>query len=303
MRGAAAAKKARASSAGPDQPAQRTTATEPAHRSHRLRGGRRRRRRATLPAERPREGPEPRAPSRWPRSDSGSASVESAATPPSTGTRVLSRGAAPIGDGVNCRAATDRRAGAAWRSCRGCEAGTASAGLSSADRSSPASGHPAPAFGWRASGGRRPAGGRQLRRRHLFARLASDPVAARRLLGSDEQRAAEETADRPRADPRRRRPDAVLRNPFKPDWELPGGIVEPDEPPRRGAVREVPEELGLDLDVGPLLVVDWMPTYLGWDDAIELIFDGGMEEAELAGLSCSRARSAGPAARWPRPLS
>ncbi len=62
---------------------------------------------------------------------------------------------------------------------------------------------------------------------------------------------------------------------FKVDWELPGGIVEPYETPRQGAIREVKEELGFDLDVGRLLVVDWMPPYLGWDDAIEMIFDGG----------------------------
>jgi 8-oxo-dGTP diphosphatase len=70
---------------------------------------------------------------------------------------------------------------------------------------------------------------------------------------------------------------------FKKDWELPGGIVEPLEPPRLGAAREVREELGIDLEVGRLLVVDWMPPYLGWDDAIEMIFDGGMvDENDLA---------------------
>jgi 8-oxo-dGTP diphosphatase len=63
---------------------------------------------------------------------------------------------------------------------------------------------------------------------------------------------------------------------FKPDWELPGGIVEPGEPPRLGAVREVREELGVDRLIGRLLVADWMPPYLGWDDALELIFDGGL---------------------------
>ena len=70
---------------------------------------------------------------------------------------------------------------------------------------------------------------------------------------------------------------------FKKDWELPGGIVEPLETPRLGAAREVREELGIDLKVGRLLVVDWMPPYLGWDDAIEMIFDGGMvDENDLA---------------------
>ena len=34
---------------------------------------------------------------------------------------------------------------------------------------------------------------------------------------------------------------------FKSDWELPGGIVEPGEAPRDGAIREVREELGIDL--------------------------------------------------------
>jgi 8-oxo-dGTP diphosphatase len=62
---------------------------------------------------------------------------------------------------------------------------------------------------------------------------------------------------------------------FKTDWELPGGIVEPDESPRLGAIREVKEELGIDIALGRLLAVDWMPHYLGWDDALELIFDGG----------------------------
>jgi hypothetical protein len=54
----------------------------------------------------------------------------------------------------------------------------------------------------------------------------------------------------------------------------------------------VREELGIDLEVGRLLVVDWMPPYLGWDDAIEMIFDGGMvTENDLAQWSCSLPRS------------
>ena len=70
---------------------------------------------------------------------------------------------------------------------------------------------------------------------------------------------------------------------FKPDWELPGGIVEPGESPRLGAIREVTEELGVTWPIGRLLVADWMPPYLGWEDAIEMIFDGGrVTEAQLA---------------------
>lgn len=73
---------------------------------------------------------------------------------------------------------------------------------------------------------------------------------------------------------------------FKIDWELPGGIVEDDESPRVGAIREVREELGVDRPLGRLLAVDWMPAYLGWDDALELIFDGGLVgEEDLAGFT------------------
>ena len=73
---------------------------------------------------------------------------------------------------------------------------------------------------------------------------------------------------------------------FKTDWELPGGIVEDGEAPRAGAVREIEEELGIQLEPGPLLAIDWMPPYLGWDDACELIFDGGVfTEADLDRLT------------------
>ncbi|MHB1008078.1 MAG: NUDIX domain-containing protein [Propionibacteriaceae bacterium] len=68
----------------------------------------------------------------------------------------------------------------------------------------------------------------------------------------------------------------VLAVSYKDDWELPGGIVEPHEPPRRGAEREVLEEIGLERSLGQPLVVDWLPPHLGWDDAVEFIFDGGV---------------------------
>lgn len=63
---------------------------------------------------------------------------------------------------------------------------------------------------------------------------------------------------------------------YKEDWELPGGVVEVDESPRDGAIREVREELGVEIAVTDQpLVADWMPPYLGWHDALEFIFDGG----------------------------
>lgn len=68
----------------------------------------------------------------------------------------------------------------------------------------------------------------------------------------------------------------LLETSFKPDWELPGGILDVRESPRAGVIREVNEELGYQIAVGRLLVVDWLPPYLGWEDAVELVFDGGV---------------------------
>lgn len=62
---------------------------------------------------------------------------------------------------------------------------------------------------------------------------------------------------------------------YKKDWDLPGGIVDPDESPAQCVVREVQEELGLDVTVQGLLAVNWLPPYRGWDDALLCLFDLG----------------------------
>lgn len=62
---------------------------------------------------------------------------------------------------------------------------------------------------------------------------------------------------------------------YKPDWELPGGIVEAGESPAVGARRELEEELGFSVPLGTPALVDWMPPYLGWSDAIEFIWHAG----------------------------
>jgi ADP-ribose pyrophosphatase YjhB (NUDIX family) len=69
----------------------------------------------------------------------------------------------------------------------------------------------------------------------------------------------------------------LLVNPnYKPDWDLPGGMVEANEPPVDAASRELLEELSLDIDIGPLLAVDWIPPHGPWDDTLVFVFDGGV---------------------------
>src|SRR5690606_7033887 len=62
---------------------------------------------------------------------------------------------------------------------------------------------------------------------------------------------------------------------YKQDWELPGGVVEAGESPATGAAREVTEELGVELPVGELLDLTWLPPWNGWDDALAMLYDGG----------------------------
>ena len=39
--------------------------------------------------------------------------------------------------------------------------------------------------------------------------------------------------------------------------------------------------LGLKVEAGPLLLTDWLPPWGGWDDAVCLVFDGGVHEPAL----------------------
>jgi ADP-ribose pyrophosphatase YjhB (NUDIX family) len=87
----------------------------------------------------------------------------------------------------------------------------------------------------------------------------------------------------------------LLEPTYKSSWVLPGGVVEAEEDPLAACVREVHEELGLDVTPGPLLIVDWVPRHGVWGDSLQFIFDGGRMTAQQAGslrLQESEIRSA-----------
>lgn len=71
-------------------------------------------------------------------------------------------------------------------------------------------------------------------------------------------------------------PDSVLLvNPtYKDGWDLPGGYLMPGETPTSALDRELREELGAQLPIGRLLVVDWAPNEREGDKVL-WIFDGG----------------------------
>jgi 8-oxo-dGTP pyrophosphatase MutT (NUDIX family) len=73
----------------------------------------------------------------------------------------------------------------------------------------------------------------------------------------------------------------LCRLTYKQDWDLPGGVVEVGESPQKAVSRELEEELGLRVDAGGLLLTDWLPPWSGWDDALCLVFEGGVHDASL----------------------
>jgi 8-oxo-dGTP diphosphatase len=68
----------------------------------------------------------------------------------------------------------------------------------------------------------------------------------------------------------------MLVNPtYKDLWDIPGGYLQPGESPVRGLRREIAEELGSNLPVCQLLVVDWAP-HPDEGDKLLFVFDGGV---------------------------
>lgn len=65
---------------------------------------------------------------------------------------------------------------------------------------------------------------------------------------------------------------------YRDHWLLPGGGVDPGEDARICARREVHEELGLQIDVGRLLALDWLPARAsaGAPMGVHFVFDGGV---------------------------
>ena len=77
----------------------------------------------------------------------------------------------------------------------------------------------------------------------------------------------------------------LIVNPtYKDGWELPGGIVEANESPRDGCARELREEIGLDVSVGPMLVVDYSDR--ARMEGLHFVFNGGrLSETEIAAIT------------------
>jgi 8-oxo-dGTP pyrophosphatase MutT (NUDIX family) len=76
---------------------------------------------------------------------------------------------------------------------------------------------------------------------------------------------------------------ALLRDPagailivkplYREHWLLPGGICESGESPQQALVREVREELGLDVAVQRLVCIDYLSPADGFGEAVHFLFE------------------------------
>jgi RimJ/RimL family protein N-acetyltransferase/8-oxo-dGTP pyrophosphatase MutT (NUDIX family) len=69
---------------------------------------------------------------------------------------------------------------------------------------------------------------------------------------------------------------------YKQEWDLPGGVVDPHESPAHAVIREIREEMQIEVSPQSLAVVNWLPPWRGWDDAMLFVFDLGVDDDVIA---------------------
>lgn len=78
---------------------------------------------------------------------------------------------------------------------------------------------------------------------------------------------------------------------YKDTWEVPGGMVELEESPRQAARRECFEELGFDVEIGRLLVIDWVIQGRTPGDGLMLMYAAGSVDTSQITLPSEELRS------------
>lgn len=72
----------------------------------------------------------------------------------------------------------------------------------------------------------------------------------------------------------------IVKPTYRPEWLVPGGIIEQFESPYEAAKRECLEEIGLAPQILRLLVVDYKRGDAEIGDAIHYLFEAGLEPAD-----------------------
>jgi len=69
---------------------------------------------------------------------------------------------------------------------------------------------------------------------------------------------------------------------YKQEWDLPGGVVDPHESAAHAVIREIREEMQIEVSPQSLAAVNWLPPWRGWDDAMLFVFDLGVDDDVIA---------------------
>lgn len=81
----------------------------------------------------------------------------------------------------------------------------------------------------------------------------------------------------------------IVKPSYKDGWEVPGGVVELNESPRKAVEREILEEIGLDKHITRLLCVDYQDPYDIKTESLMFIFDGGiLSDDEIKSIKLDR---------------
>lgn len=78
----------------------------------------------------------------------------------------------------------------------------------------------------------------------------------------------------------------IVKPTYRPDWLLPGGIVEKDESPLQACAREIKEELNIETPLGKLLCVEHLSDDTQQPESVQFVFYGGLiTEAQIPSLT------------------
>jgi len=69
----------------------------------------------------------------------------------------------------------------------------------------------------------------------------------------------------------------IVKISYKNYWSIPGGVIEEKESPKQGCIREIKEEIGLEIKDIKFLCVDYTTadTSKDKDESLQFIFSGG----------------------------
>lgn len=67
----------------------------------------------------------------------------------------------------------------------------------------------------------------------------------------------------------------IVRPNYKDHWTIPGGVVDDGESPRQACIREVKEEIGLDITPPQFLCLDYKNYPEDNDESLQFVFFGG----------------------------